>query len=38
MTDTARKPTTSDSGAPVESDEHSLTVGRAGRSCSRTRT
>lgn len=30
MTDTSRKPTTSDSGAPVESDEHSLTVGPGG--------
>ncbi|WP_285570471.1 catalase [Streptomyces sp. RTGN2] len=30
MTDNASKPTTTDSGAPVESDEHSLTVGPGG--------
>ncbi|MDZ4818412.1 MAG: catalase [Planctomycetota bacterium] len=30
MTDKARKPTTTDAGIPVASDEHSLTVGRDG--------
>lgn len=30
MTDASPEPTTTDSGAPVESDEHSLTVGPGG--------
>lgn len=33
-----RPATTTDSGAPVESDEHSLTVGPGGRSFCRTPT
>ncbi|MGH8504288.1 MAG: catalase, partial [Gammaproteobacteria bacterium] len=30
MTDTKRKPTTTDAGIPVASDEHSLTIGPNG--------
>ena len=33
MTDLQPIPTTTDAGIPVESDEHSLTIGPDGRSC-----